>query len=157
MESPYGQPPQGQPQQPYQQPQQPYQQPQQPYQQPGGYGPGGYAPEQGNGQAVAALVLGIVSLVFFWLFFLIFPVICGILAIIFGRIGLNRVNRGETTRNKGMAIAGLVTGILGTIISAALWIAVIVDCADEDGCDDNDFGVLLRTAARLGSHTLGIG
>ncbi len=65
----------------------------------------------GSGMAVAALVLGIIS-------FLI-PIICGVLAVIFGAIGIgNSNNRGAP--GKGMAIAGFVLGIVTVVAQVAL-------------------------------------
>jgi hypothetical protein len=66
---------------------------------------------------VAALVLGIVG-------FLIGPT--SILAIVFGRIGLNRVARGEAT-NKGVAQAGFVLGI----VTLVLWILGLILLANR--------------------------
>ncbi|WP_194913839.1 DUF4190 domain-containing protein [Catenulispora rubra] len=85
-----------------------------------GYEYGGYgAPpvRRRNGMGVAALVLGIVG-------FLIGP--CSILAIVFGRIGLNRVARGEAT-NRGVAQAGFVLGI----VTLLLWILGIILLANQ--------------------------
>ncbi len=60
--------------------------------------------------AVASLVLGIISLAFFWLW-LIFPAICALLAMIFGHVALSVINRSKGwITGKGMAIAGLVMG-----------------------------------------------
>jgi hypothetical protein len=55
--------------------------------------------------AIASLVLGIVGM---------FLPILGILALIFGGIGISKANQGAS--GKGMAVAGLVLGILGTLI-----------------------------------------
>jgi hypothetical protein len=44
-------------------------------------------------------------------FTIVFPIILGILAVIFGAIGIGNANKGAG--NKGLAIAGLVCGILG--------------------------------------------
>lgn len=83
-----------------------------PYGQPQPYAAAAYgyaAPQQGNGMAVAALVLGIVSLVLSWVPF--FDWILGALAIIFGAIGMSAAKqRGGAGR--GMAVAGLVLGII---------------------------------------------
>ena len=65
-----------------------------------------------NGMGVAALVLGIVGV-------LIGP--CSVLAIVFGRIGLNRVARGEAT-NRGVAQAGFVLGV----VTLGLWVLGLV-------------------------------
>jgi DNA-directed RNA polymerase subunit RPC12/RpoP len=65
----------------------------------------------GNGFCVAALVLGIIGL----------PgscaVIPGVLAIIFGVIGLNKVQKSGSNNGKGMAIWGIVLGGIGCIIA----------------------------------------
>jgi len=71
--------------------------------------------QQGNGLAIASLVCGIIGL-------LIFGVILGPLAVIFGAIALQRAKRGAS--GKGMAIAGLVLGLIATILAIIL-IAVI--------------------------------
>jgi hypothetical protein len=66
-----------------------------------------------NGFCVASLVLGIVGL----------PLMCfvvpSVLAVIFGIVGLNRVNQsGAESTGKGMAIAGIVTGGIGALLSS---------------------------------------
>ncbi len=72
-----------------------------------------------NGPAVAGLVCGIVGL-------LLFNVILGPLAIIFGGVGLSRANRGAGHRT--MAIWAIALGIVDLVI----------------------FGVLLAVASRHG-------
>lgn len=69
-----------------------------------------------NGFCVASLVLGIIGL----------PASCTmitpLLAIIFGIIGLVQTNReGADTGGKGMAIAGIICGVIGCMISL-IWI-----------------------------------
>ncbi len=104
---PYGQPPQGQP----------------PYgQQYGSYTPyGAPTAQRRNGFGVAALVLGITSIVP-GLFYL--GLVLGPLAIIFGVLGRKRARRQEAD-NGGMALAGIITGVIGLILAAAVTIAVI--------------------------------
>ena len=72
-----------------------------------------------NGMGTAALVLGIIAAV---TFFTGWGVILGILAIIFGGVGMGRASRGEAT-NRGMAVAGLVLGIASFILMflAIIW------------------------------------
>jgi hypothetical protein len=67
---------------------------------------------------VASLVLGILSLV---LVFLLPPagVVVGILATVFGFVGVRRVRRGEAT-NRGQAMAGGITGGIGVVVSVAV-------------------------------------
>jgi len=76
-----------------------------------------------NGMAVTGMVLGIISLVFFWVWFAA-PVIA-VLGIIFSGVGISQCNR-MTQDGKGMAIAGLVC----SLISAALWLLVIIAIAN---------------------------
>jgi hypothetical protein len=77
------------------------------------------AQEQGNGLAVAGMVLGIIGLVFCWV-----PVLGWILALlglIFGAVGNGKANK-IGGKGKGMALAGLIMGVLGLIIGIALFI-----------------------------------
>ncbi len=108
---------------PYQQAQQPYppiqQQPYPPIQNPG-YGPQGMYPgaayvppvaQQGpnGGFAIAGLVLGIVSLVFFWTLYLGIPAaIVGIVLSILGR---------RSPQRRTMATVGLVLSILAIVFA----------------------------------------
>ncbi|MEU3890080.1 DUF4190 domain-containing protein [Streptomyces sp. NPDC029041] len=79
--------------------------------------PGYGVPAQpSNGMGTTGLVLGIIGVVCSVTFIMwFFGVILGILAIIFGAIGRGRATRGEAT-NKGAATAGLVCGIIATVI-----------------------------------------
>lgn len=150
QQNPYGQPQYGQPtagQAPY--PQQPYAQ--QPYgqasygQQPYGqqsYGQGtyvqpaypqqyaavayaSYAPPQPRGLSITAMVLGLVSILF-WFTFLV-----PIGAIVLGIIGLKKEPAG-----RGMSITGIILGsvcLLGTIVVVALWITFFVAAVGTAG------------------------
>jgi hypothetical protein len=68
-----------------------------------------------NGLAVASLVCGILAVVLF--FSIVFPIILGILAVIFGAIGIGKANNGAS--GKGLAIAGIVCGVLGVALAIA--------------------------------------
>lgn len=83
--------------------------------------------QEGNGIAIAAMVLGIISLVLFWIPFL--GLICGVLGAIFGFVGLGKSNR-IGGKGKGMAIAGLVCGIIGTLIG--VWYVIAVFAAANE-------------------------
>ncbi|MER5867563.1 hypothetical protein [Kitasatospora sp. NPDC002040] len=78
----------------------------------------GPAPQSGDGMGIAALVLGIVGLVLgflvvlFWLSWL--P---AVLAVVFGAIGLGRVRKGLAA-NRAMALAGVLLGVAGLLVSA---------------------------------------
>ncbi len=122
--NPYQQQPYQQ-QQAYQQPQQgqynPYQQPQQPnpYQQQGYYQQPVARPNNGN--AIAGMVLGIVSCVFCWTWYIGIPagVVGLVLSILSKKHGPNK-----------MATAGLICSIIGLGISAVVWIAIAA-CASS--------------------------
>jgi hypothetical protein len=72
--------------------------------------------ERTSGMAVTALIMGILGFVFFG------PL--AILAIIFGGIGLSQTGKDPTLKGRGMAVAGLVLGIIGGIgwiIALIVW------------------------------------
>jgi hypothetical protein len=79
---------------------------------------GGINPEdrpRTDGLSIAAMVCGIVGVVL--------PgsgIILSILAIIFGGIGMGRTSRNPELSGKGMAITGLVLGIVGLLVTVLL-------------------------------------
>lgn len=77
------------------------------------------AGQPGNGLAIAGLVCGIVGLV-------LFNVVLGPLAIIFGGVGWSRANKGA--RYKGMSIAAVILGIVDLII-----LGVLIAAASKHG------------------------
>lgn len=64
------------------------------------------------------LVLGIVSLFFI-------PFVTGTLAIIFGGIALHRASTNPNKQGRGLAIAGLVTGIVGFVGGLAIFLLAL--------------------------------
>ena len=105
-------------------------------------GPGGFQPPpgyqaysgqpmtpQGNsGMAVASMVLSLVGIVpCFW--GLQIP---GVLGIIFGFIGLKQT-KDNARKGRGMAIAGLVIGIILVVVAIALWVYILT----SDNCVRN--------------------
>ncbi len=96
-----------------------------------------------NGMGIAALVLGILAMVFFWT--VIGGILFGIIAIVLGFIARGRVKKGVAT-NGGMALAGIITGALG-LIGAIVIVAIgaaffnsdsaqnLIDCIDQAGGD----------------------
>jgi cobalamin synthase len=113
--------------------------PPQPY---SGFTPPPTAPR--NGLDVAALVLAIIALVFCWS--VVGGVILGLCAVIIGFVARGRVKRREAT-NGGVAIAGIVLGILAIVVSLIfipIWIGVFhevggsdyVDCLSKAGNDE---------------------
>ena len=69
-----------------------------------------------KGFSIAALVLGIIAIVLCCIWYISVP--CGILAIIFGIIGIK-------SSKKGMSIAGLITGAIGLVISIIMFVALV--------------------------------
>lgn len=77
-----------------------------------------------NGIALAGMILGIISLALFWTGTI--GAICGVLAIIFGFVGLNKVKAdADLAHTKGKAKGGLIMGIIGLILSI-VWIVLIM-------------------------------
>lgn len=66
---------------------------------------------EGNGMAIAALVLGCCSVFFFWLY-----AIVPVLAIIFAGVSMNQSKKAGRPKVSGMAVAGLVLGVVFTAI-----------------------------------------
>lgn len=67
--------------------------------------------QQASGLAIASMVCGILSLVFFWV--PLFGFLLGIIAVIFGAVAIRQIGRDPNLGGRGMAIAGLVCGIVG--------------------------------------------
>ena len=114
-----------------------------PPQAPGGPYPGGYPPPPPqpysghapppvapkNGLGIAALVVAIIALIS-----IVGGVVLGFVAVILGFLGWQKARRGEAT-NGGIAIAGIVLGIL-SIIEAIVVIVLSVWVFNEVGGTD---------------------
>lgn len=89
-----------------------------------GYTPG-HDPNQhqGNGMAVAGLVLGILGLILCWIPFLGW--ILALLGVIFGALGMGKAKK-IGGKGNGMAIAGLVTGALGLLLGIVLFVLAMM-------------------------------
>jgi len=74
---------------------------------------------QTNGKSIAAMILGILSVIIPYV-----GLIIGVVAIVFARISFKEIRlRGE--QGRGMAIAGLVCGIVGVVVYAVVIIIVV--------------------------------
>lgn len=82
------------------------------------------------------MVIGIISVVGFCLYGV--NIILGILALIFGIIGLGRAKRGEAT-NRGMALAGVILGSVGIVVGAAILGVLIWAATSADSDSDSDY------------------
>ncbi len=78
--------------------------------------------QNSKGKAIASLVCGIVSVVLAWFssYGAIAGLAAGIVAIVLG-VGVRKLN----DENKNFATAGLVTGIIGVVLSGILLVCVI--------------------------------
>lgn len=89
-------------------------------------------PQKTNGLSVASLVLSLVGIIpCFW--GLQVP---GLLGVIFGFIGRNQIKRSNgTQKGAGLALAGLIVGLVLLAVCAALWayIAFSGDCSFDNG------------------------
>lgn len=85
-----------------------------PYRQNQGYGPGS---NQTNGLAIAALVVGILALLSF--FTIIGGLLLGLVAVVLGVMGLSK-SKHMNGSGRGIAIGGIVTGVIGALLSLLL-------------------------------------
>jgi hypothetical protein len=69
-------------------------------------GTGFPSPQKTNGMAIASLVLSLLG--------------CSLLGIIFGGLAISQINKGQGS-GKGLAIAGLVIGIVALIATILFW------------------------------------
>ncbi|MFJ1900818.1 DUF4190 domain-containing protein [Streptomyces sp. NPDC088115] len=102
-----------------------------------GYGQNAWAPQPANGLGIASMVLGIIAVAGFCLYGL--GIILGILALIFGLIGRGRARRGEAD-NGGVALAGIILGSIGIVVSAVFLGLVIWAIASDDFDEDSGSG-----------------
>ncbi|MEV5510916.1 DUF4190 domain-containing protein [Streptomyces orinoci] len=103
---------------------------------PAAYGQGGAwyapAPVPNNGFGVAALVLGILGLVLSCT--VVFGVVLGVLALVFGVIGRAKTTRGEAA-NQGQALAGLILGGV-SLVASVLFVVLYVSVHHDDRHSD---------------------
>jgi hypothetical protein len=85
-----------------------------------GYYPPPPPPAPMNGKSIAGFVLGILSIVVPYIGFLL-----GIVAIILSALSLKEIRK-RYEQGRGLAIAGLVCGIVGTLAYAILIIFIII-------------------------------
>jgi hypothetical protein len=93
-------------------------------------------PQFKNGIGTAALVCGIIGVVFGLvpiMFYLSFPL--GVLGVVFGAIGMSRAKR-NIANNRGSAVAGFVTGIIA-LAFAIFSVAVIYSAVNQVNNDLN--------------------
>lgn len=83
-----------------------------------------------NGKATAALVLGICGLA-------VCPLICSILALVFGYQGRSEIDRGGRMEGgRGLAVSGIVLGWIGVVLVTLFIILIVVIAATGELDDD---------------------
>lgn len=93
----------------------------------------GYQPTPSSALAIASLILGVVGLLSGWL---IFGGALGLVGVILGIVALVKVKKG-TASGKGMAIGGIVTGVLGMIVAAVVLILGLIGIGMLSECAEN--------------------
>lgn len=88
--------------------------------------------------AVAALIVGIVSLIGIFCFG-VGGIVMGLIAVVLGVLGVKKANEAPGAPQKGLAIAGIVTGALGLLIGVAFLVFFVLVGAAADDLE-NDFG-----------------
>jgi hypothetical protein len=85
-----------------------------------------------EGFGIAALILGILSIIFS--FTMILSIIMGLIAVIFGIIHIAKKSR------KGLGVAGIITGVFGIIISIAIIVCIAMLASEaENGRHSFDY------------------
>ncbi|WP_412074588.1 DUF4190 domain-containing protein [Streptomyces sp. col6] len=107
-----------------------------------GYGHPWGGPQPANGMGIAALVLGLISVVGFCMYGL--GIVLGVLALIFGVLGRGRAQRGEAD-NGGVALAGIILGSVGIVVSAA-FLGFLIWAITSDDTDDDSGSAYERAA-----------
>ena len=86
--------------------------------------PSGYERQPSNGLGIAALVFGVLALLFCWIPYVnIVSMVLGIIGIVVGILALRKVKRGEAT-NRGMSLTGLALSAVALVLSLVITIAV---------------------------------
>ncbi|MDR0267504.1 DUF4190 domain-containing protein [Paenibacillus sp.] len=83
-----------------------------------------------NGKAIGALVLGIISLISPFIGFIL-----GIIAIVLASLAFKEINM-RNDGGRGMAVAGLVCGIIGTTFEAIIILLYIIGLMVQDSYYD---------------------
>mgnify|MGYP003287506270 CR=1 FL=1 len=111
----------------------------------GGYGAYPVTQPRRNGMGTTALILGVVALVLVVLIlFSPLGAFLGLLAVIFGILGIVRVNRGEAD-NRGQAVTGLVTGAVALLVG--LFVAISIGTFFATNVNDfRQFGRCMENA-----------
>lgn len=86
-------------------------------------------PKPGTGFAVASLVTGIIALIVS--ITIVGGLLFGLVALVLGIVALGRAKRGGGGR--GMAITGIVLGVLGALVAIGLIVAAVLFATSDAG------------------------
>jgi hypothetical protein len=95
-------------------------------------------PQPDNGPAVTGFVLSLVSAGLLFVSGGISSIVsigCSIAAIVYARKGKSKVERGETQKNRGLAQAGFIIGIVGlvlAVLATLVWGLILVALITDD-------------------------
>jgi hypothetical protein len=95
-------------------------------------------PQPDNGPAVTGFVLSLVSAGLLFVSGGISSIVsigCSIAAIVYARKGKAKVERGETQKNRGLAQAGFIIGIVGlvlAVLATIVWALILVALITDD-------------------------
>jgi hypothetical protein len=102
---------------------------------PQGQQPPGLPPQpaqQSNGVAIAALVCGIVALVLCWIPVInLLSIALGLVAVILGIVGLRKA-RDPGVGGNGLAVGGLVTGVVGLLVAVLILSQIVRALSDPE-------------------------
>jgi hypothetical protein len=109
-------------------------------------------PDEGsNIHALVAVFLGPLALLLLFTsgagFFVALP--CAIAAIVFGTMGIRRVDRGEADSHRTLARIGRLTGILAAVLSTLALVAFVVVAAALDASEDSLEGIVDRVQEEI--------
>ncbi len=107
---------------------------------PSPYGQPAYSQPRTEGTAVASLVLGIAG-------FVVCPLICSVLAIVFGAQAKNKIRQDPSLQGAGMAQAGFILGIIGAAIVGIAIIVFIIAAATSNDSSSSSLGAIAHLVA----------
>lgn len=82
-----------------------------------------------KGLSIGAMVFGILGVIFSWIPFVVYIALpCAIVGIVMAAIAMKKIKEGAEG-SKGMAIAGLVCGIVGAAFGLPMLICTICACS----------------------------
>lgn len=89
-------------------------------------------PPRSNGPAIAAIITGIIALLLSWIPAInLLAIVLGIVALVTGFMGLRNAGT-PGVGGKGLAVTGLVTGVLALVISVLVYVGLASFFSDPE-------------------------